>query len=161
MGTTLTTAVKNIQKVANIGNRELITKTYDLMQLKGLSPVTITNHLKACVEYANFLGDAKIIDVNDSEIVFRYLNTKLKSEVLDPNRRSLRTWNDSLDKLRTLYTLIYGNILESGNRRVEELEVILPKFISAIRRKKLEPKSIYKREHMGMGRVAPSCKIRK
>lgn len=54
MGTTLPTAVKNIQKVANRANRDLITKTYDLIQLKELSPVTLTNYLKACVDFANF-----------------------------------------------------------------------------------------------------------
>src|SRR4030095_9165284 len=101
MPTKLATTVKKIDLVPNRGNSDLINKFYEFMRSNGVSERHQNNNLKAVINFANFLGDKiSFTDINTPEQVLSFLNTKIRSQEDDPEKKSITTWNDYLHRIK-------------------------------------------------------------
>ena len=59
------------------------------------------NNLKAVINFANFLGEKiTFTDINRSEQVLSFLNTKIRSQEDDPEKKWITTWNDCLHRVK-------------------------------------------------------------
>jgi hypothetical protein len=70
------------------------------MNENGVSASHQNNNLKVIIAFARHLGPSSFIDVNTSEPITNFLNSKLNSIEDDPDRKCLTTWNDYLHNCR-------------------------------------------------------------
>ena len=101
MPTKLATAVKKINLVPNRKNSDIIRKFYEFMKSNGVSERHQNNNLKAVLNFADFVGEkVSFPEINKSEEVLSFLNTKIKSEEDDLEKKSITTWNDYLHRIK-------------------------------------------------------------
>jgi len=101
MPTKLATTIKKIGLVSNRRNSELINKFYEFMKLNGVSERHQNNNLKAVLNFADFLGEKiSFTDIIKTEQVLYFLNTKIRSQEDDPEKKSITTWNDYLHRIK-------------------------------------------------------------
>ena len=109
MPTKLTTTLKKINLIPNRKNSDFIREFYEFMKSNGASERHQNNNLKAVLNYANFLGDKVCFtEINKSELVLSFLNTKLRSPEDDPEKKSITTWNDYLHKIKHFLRWIHN-----------------------------------------------------
>jgi integrase/recombinase XerD len=101
MPTTLTTTISKIQLVPNSINASLITEFHKYMVSNGASQRHQNNTLKMVIAFAKYLGPTcTFYDLHRPEQIIPFLDTKIKSESEDPDRRWITTWNDYLNRIR-------------------------------------------------------------
>src|SRR5437867_10963647 len=101
MPTKLTTTLKKIDLVPNRKNCNFIREFYEFMILSGVSERHQNNNLQAVLNFADFLGEkVSLTDINKTEEVLSFLNTKIKSQEDDPEKKSITTWNDYLHRIK-------------------------------------------------------------
>ena len=73
--------------------------------------------LKELVSYAEFLDDTTFYEINKKEQIITFLDTKVKSIELDPDKKWITTWNDYLWRIKYLFRWLYNYKLvkENGN----------------------------------------------
>jgi len=75
----------------------------------GASERRQNNALKAVITYAKFLGENTIFyDINTKEQIIAYLDTKINRAEQDPDKKWIRTWNDSLHRIKHLFRWLYN-----------------------------------------------------
>ena len=101
MPTKLATTVKKINLVPNRKNSDIIRKFYEFMKSNGVSERHQNNKLKAVLNFADFVGEkVSFTEINKSEEILSFLNTKIRSEEDDPEKKSITTWNDYLHRIK-------------------------------------------------------------
>ena len=84
----LATTVTKIDLISNRTNSELVKKFYDYMRFNGASERHQNNNLKSVIAFANFLGGKNsFTDINKSEQILSFLNTKIRSQQDDPEKK--------------------------------------------------------------------------
>jgi integrase/recombinase XerD len=73
------------------------------MESNGVSESHQNNNLKVLIAFARHLGSSNFIDIDTSESITDFLNSKLKSIEDDPDRRCLTTCNDYLGHLKCFF----------------------------------------------------------
>ena len=117
----LSTIVNNkINLVPNKENSVIIYDFYNYMQEKGSSENHQVNNLKVVIDFANFLGpDIKFYNISKREQITAFLNTKIKSYDIDPDKRWITTWNHFLNRIklfmRWLYNYHKNRLINSNN----------------------------------------------
>ena len=97
MPATLTNTISKIQLVPNSINASLITDFHKYMVSNGASQRHQNNTLKRVIAFANYLGNnCTFYDLHRPDQITPFLDTKIKGEVEDPDRRWITTWNDYL-----------------------------------------------------------------
>jgi hypothetical protein len=120
MPTKLATTVKKIDLVTNRRNAHLIHKFYDFMRSNGVSERHQNNNLKAVINFANFLGSKiSFTDINNPEQVLSFLNTKIRSQEIDPDKKWITTWNDYLHRVKHFLRWLHNVV-------TVESDVIIP-----------------------------------
>jgi hypothetical protein len=120
MPTKLATSVRKIDTVPNRKNSDLINKFYEFMKSNDVSERHQNNNLKALINFANFLGhELSFTDIHKAEQVLCFLNTKIKSQGDDPEKKSITTWNDYLHRIEHFLRWLY-------NIGTVESEVVVP-----------------------------------
>ncbi|MGH9984913.1 MAG: hypothetical protein ACRD8W_13260 [Nitrososphaeraceae archaeon] len=88
----------------NPANAVLLNELYTFMQSTGASDSHCNNTLKTAIAFAYFLGPTEsFLDVRRKDRVVAYLDTKIKDQVFDPEKRWITTWNDYLGDLKYLF----------------------------------------------------------
>lgn len=83
----LATTIKKIDSISNNTNLELVKKFCSFMRSNGASERHQNNNLKAVIAFANFLGEKNsFTDINKTEQVLSFLNTKMKNQQDDPKK---------------------------------------------------------------------------
>ena len=101
MPTKLATTVKKINLVPNRKNSDIIRKFYEFMKSNGVSERHQNNKLKAVLNFADFVAEkVSFTEINKSEEILSFLNTKIRSEEDDPEKKSITTWNDYLHRIK-------------------------------------------------------------
>src|SRR5215831_8448189 len=101
MPATLTTTISKIQLVPNSINASLITEFHKYMVSNGASQGHQTNTLKMVIAFARYLGpNCTFQDLHRPDQIIPFLDTKIKNEVEDPDRRWITTWNDYLRHIK-------------------------------------------------------------
>jgi integrase/recombinase XerD len=94
MPTTLSTTISKIRLVPNSTNASLITEFHNYMVSNGASQRHQNNSLKMVIAFAKYLGpNCTFYDLRRPEQIISFLDTKIKSEEEDPDRRWITTWN--------------------------------------------------------------------
>jgi integrase len=107
----LSTIVNNkISLVPNKENSVIIYDFYNYMQEKGSSENHQVNNLKVVIDFANFLGpDITFYNISKREQITAFLNTKIKSYDIDPDKRWITTWNHFLNRIKLFMRWLYNH----------------------------------------------------
>src|SRR5215469_15032742 len=101
MPITLRTTISKIQFVPNSTNASLITAFHNYMIANETSQTHQNNTLKAVIAFARYLGpNYTFQDLHRPDQIIPFLDTKIKNEVEDPDRRWITTWNDYLRHIK-------------------------------------------------------------
>lgn len=130
---------KKISLVPNKENSAIIYDFYNYMQEKGSSENHQVNNLKVVIDFANFLGpDTTFYNINKKEQITSFLNTKIKSYEVDPDKKWITTWNHFLNRIKLFmrwlynyhYRLKQGNLQKSYNYEINDNinEWVTPEF---------------------------------
>jgi integrase/recombinase XerD len=112
MAMKLSTTLSHITTVPNSVNSKAITEFYQYMKEIGTSENYQNQNLKAIIVYAKFLGpEITFYDIQKREQIVTFLDTKIKSNDIDPDKKWITTWNDYLWQikyfLRWLFLSLY------------------------------------------------------
>jgi hypothetical protein len=112
------------------------------MQTGGASERHQNNSLKIVIAYAFFIGeDVTLYNINRKEQIYSFLDTKIKNQEEDPDRRWITTWNYYLVHLKRFFRWLcnYHKPKRRGeeDHDISELELqwITPSFINIKKRK--------------------------
>jgi integrase/recombinase XerD len=87
----LSTTVQKIFSLSNKANSLLLSEFYEYMKSNSVSESHQNNNLKMLIAFARYLGASGFVDINTSESITNFLNSKLKSIEDDPDRKCLTT----------------------------------------------------------------------
>ncbi|MGH9925571.1 MAG: hypothetical protein ACRD5B_09355 [Nitrososphaeraceae archaeon] len=109
--TTLSTTVRHIyDKVPNSVNSKLIEDFHSYMKENITTERHQNNNLKAIIAFAKFLGpDTTFHQVIMRDQITRFLDTKIKDNSEDPERRWITTWNDYLLRIKHFFRWLHNN----------------------------------------------------
>ena len=82
---------------------------YEFMRNNDLSERHINNTLKTNLAFANFLGaDISFYDIVKRDVILLFLDTKIKSIEVDPDKKWITTWNDYLSDIKYLMRWLHN-----------------------------------------------------
>ncbi len=108
MSIKITTLLKKINLLHNKDNASVILDFYDYMREKGSSENHTMNNLKVVIEYANYLDEMNLYEVDKREQIITFLNIKIKNGSIDPDKRWITTWNHYLNRLKLFFRWLYN-----------------------------------------------------
>jgi hypothetical protein len=111
------------------------------MKSNGASERHQNNNLKSVISFANFLGpDTKFLDVNAHQIL-SFLNSKIKNQEEDPDKKWITTWNDYLHRIKHFIRWLYNSDLNKSDGTIPMEEWSTPSFlkIKEKRTKRISP----------------------
>ena len=139
----LTTTIKKISLVPNSSNSDLIKKFYEFMKSNGVSERHQNNNLKAVINFANFVGhEVNFTDIDRAEQVLSFLNSKIRSQEDDPEKKWITTWNDYLHRVKHFMRWIHNIGTIQSDVLVPMEEWVTPPFLK-IREKRTKRISPY------------------
>ena len=139
----LSTTVNKIDLVPNKKNSELIHKFHEYMKSNGASERHQNNNLKTVCNFANYLGqNANFEEVNSTNQILSFLNTKIKSQDEDPDKKWITTWNDYLHRIKHFLRWLNNVGIVKSDTILPMEEWITPSFLK-IKEKKTKRISPY------------------
>jgi integrase/recombinase XerD len=96
----LDTVLKKIECMSNRVNSNLLKDFYQHMKDNGTSQNYQKGNLKAMVHFAEHIGSATSFHDVDHKLVVRFLDTKIKAEQIDSDKKWITSWNDYLWRLK-------------------------------------------------------------
>jgi len=142
MPTKLVTTVEKIGNLPNKENSNIINRFHEFMKLNGASERHQNNNLKSVISFANFLGpDTNFRNVNNTNQILSFLNTKIKSPQDDPEKRWITTWNDYMHRIKHFLRWLYNTEISKSDGMIPMDEWITPTFlkIKEKRTKRISP----------------------
>ena len=138
----LTTTVKKIAYIPNSTNSTLLSEFYQYMKSNGSSDSHLNNNLKALTSFAHFLGsNVTFYDIKQNDMIISFLDTKIKSLEVDPDKKCIITWNDYLGRIKYFMRWLY-NYRGNDDASIHQSDWITPAF-SRIKEKKTKRLSPY------------------
>jgi integrase/recombinase XerD len=137
--------------MSNRVNSDLLKDFYQHIKDDGTSENYQKGNLKAMVHFADHLGAAtSFYDVNNQEQIISFLDTKIKSEQIDSDKRWITTWSDYLWRLKLFFRWLYNKKIREINRHEVNLldEWKTPSFLQQIKKKKTKRLSPYMEAEM-------------
>ena len=106
----LTTTVKNIDiKVTNQSNRQIIKDFYEYLQHIDTSENYQNGLLKVLIRYAECIGEnLTFYQIQEKEQILGFLDSKRKTDIDDPDKKWITTWNDYLWRLKYFYRWLHN-----------------------------------------------------
>lgn len=111
------------------------------MKDNGTSQNYQKRNLKAMIHFAEHIGEAaSFFDVHLKQVL-KFLDTKIKSEQIDPDKKWITTWNDYLWRLKLFFRWLHNKKVkeingEQGGGVKPEDEWKTPLFLQQIKKKK-------------------------
>ena len=79
------------------------------MKSTGASESHCNNTLKTAIAFADFIGpDQSVYDIRTKDKITDFLDTKMKNNVTDPEKKWIITWNDYLGDLKYLFRSLHN-----------------------------------------------------
>jgi integrase/recombinase XerD len=123
MPTTLSTTLSKIEYLPNVINATLVAEFHQYMVSNGASERHQNNSLKMVIAYAIYLGPTiTFYDLERPEQIIPFLDTKIKSADVDPDKKWITTWNYYLVHIKLLLRWLYN----SGRKDHAKSSQILP-----------------------------------
>src|SRR5919106_1252594 len=138
MAMKLSTTLSHITTVPNSNNSKVISEFYHYMKSIGTSENYQNQNLKAIIVYAKFLGpDITFNDIQKREQIVTFLDTKIKSNDIDPDKRWITTWNDYLWRIKYFLRWFHNHKLlqDRGEEPLLPSDWITPSFATIKKRK--------------------------
>lgn len=105
----LSTTVSKIESLSNSENSKLISELCDYMKKNGLSDSHINNTLKTSMLFSEFLETGvSFYGVKTKEQIINFLDSKMKSLEVDPDRKWITTWDDYLGDIKYFFRWLYN-----------------------------------------------------
>jgi integrase/recombinase XerD len=160
----LDTVLVKVEQMYNKANYDLLKEFYQHMKDNGTSQNYQKGNLKAMIHFAENTGAAtSFFDVDHKQVV-RFLDSKIKPEQIDPDKKCVTTWNDYLWRLKLFFRWLHNKKVKEINGADGEIkpedERETPSFLQQIKKKKTKRLSPYLDRDMGSRRTAYSCKVR-
>ena len=108
------------------------------MKSIGTSENYQNQNLKAIIVYAKFLGPEIIFyDIQKREQIVTFLDTKIKSNDIDPDKKWITTWNDYLWRIKYFLRRFHNQklIKDRGAEPLLPSDWITPLFATIKKRK--------------------------
>jgi integrase/recombinase XerD len=145
MPSKLSTTVSKIATIPNSINSSLITEFHTYMKTNGASERHQNNSLKVCNAFAFSLGkDITFYDIDKKDQILSFLDTKMKSQEQDPDKKWITTWNYNLVHIKRFFRWLHNHHKdEQESNDIAESEWKTPSFINIKKRrtKRLSPYS--------------------
>ncbi len=112
MPSSLDTVIKRIETRHNINdsNRKLLYTFVDFMKTQTeTSEEYKRNNLMVIILYAEFLCDRALSEVKSKQEITSFLDTRIKDESIDPDKKWIRTWNDYLQRIKFFMRWIHND----------------------------------------------------
>jgi integrase/recombinase XerD len=105
----LTTTIGKIPSVPNFTNSTLIRDFYEYMVQNDSSERNQNNYLKVIIPFAMFLGPGvTFYEIKRKELITQFLDTKIKTQEEDPDRKWITTWNHNLVRIKHFFRWLYN-----------------------------------------------------
>jgi hypothetical protein len=116
MPTTLSTTVRHIyDRVPNSVNSKLIEEFHSYMKNNTASERHQNNNLKAIIAFAKFVGsETTFYQISTKDQVTEFLDTKIRSDSDDTERRWITTWNDYLVRIKHFFRWFHNYKIRLG-----------------------------------------------
>src|SRR5918992_5987560 len=138
MAMKLSTTLSHITTLPNSINSKVITEFYQYMKSIGTSENYQNQNLKAIIVYAKFLGpEITFYDIQKREQIVTFLDTKIKSNDIDPDKKWITIWNDYLHRIKHFLRWFHNHKLlqDRGEEPLLPSDWITPSFAIIKKRK--------------------------
>ena len=109
MPSKLSTTINKIATIPNLTNSMLITEFHKYMETCGASERHQNNSLKMVIAFAFFIGkDVTLYHINSKEQICSFLDTKIKNQEEDPDKKWITTWNYYLVHLKRFFRWLHN-----------------------------------------------------
>ena len=83
------------------------------------------NNLKVVIAFGTFLGKAtSFYEIKTKEQILEFLDTKIKSYSVDPDKKWITTWNNYLNRIRLFYRWLYNHSNNTENENWQTPEFV-------------------------------------
>jgi site-specific recombinase XerD len=152
----LDTVLRKVEQMSNPVNSDLLKEFYQHMKDNGTSQNYQKGNLKAMIHFAENIGAAtSFFDVDHKQVV-RFLDTKIKHEQIDPDKKWITTWNDYLWRLKLFFRWLHNKKVKGINGAPGEIrpedEWETPSFLQQIKKKKTK-RLINNHSHGVLGQI--------
>ena len=117
----------------------MIKELYEFMKYNNSSERHIINNLKVIINFDEYFQSQKILkDINNRQDIISFLDSKIKSVEVDPERKWITTWNHYCNHLKFFFRWLYNeyNEIKDGNRERKPMqEWATPSFVKIKLRK--------------------------
>jgi integrase/recombinase XerD len=103
----LDTVLVKIEQMSNKVNSDLLREFYQHMKDNGTSQNYQKGNLKALIHFSEHMGQRTSFFDVDYKQVLRFLDTKIKPEQIDPDKKWITTWNNYLWRLKLFFRWLY------------------------------------------------------
>jgi len=104
----LDTVLKKVEQMSNGVNSDLLKDFYQDMKDNSTSQNYQKGNLKAMIHFAEHIGTATSFYYVDHKQVVRFLDTKIKPEQIDSDKKWISTWNDYLWRLKLFFRWLHN-----------------------------------------------------
>jgi len=104
----LDTVLKRIEHMPNKVNSDLLKDFYQHMKDNGTSENYGKGNLKAIIHFAEHFGGATSFYDVDHKQVISFLDTKIKSDQVDNDKKWITTWNEYLWRLKLFFRWLHN-----------------------------------------------------
>jgi integrase/recombinase XerD len=114
----LSTTLGHLHKIPNTINGSLVKDFYEYLREIGTSENYQNQNLKQIIGFAKSLGTEKTFyDIKNKYEVVLFLNTKIKDNDVDPDKKWITTWNDYLWRIKYFFRWLYNYkmVTDKGN----------------------------------------------
>jgi hypothetical protein len=126
MPSKLSTTISKIPTIPNTTNSSLISEFHEYMKANSASERHQNNSLKTVIAFAFFIGkDVNFYDIKSKQQICSFLDTKIKNQEEDPDKRWITTWNYYLVHLKRFFRWLHNcHVSSSGDNTEDKREKI-------------------------------------
>jgi integrase/recombinase XerD len=98
-----------------VENSSLINEFYEFMKYNNSSERHIINNLKVIINFDRFFKSEKRLKDIKRQDITTFLDSKIKSSEIDPEKKWITTWNHYFNHLKFFYRWLYNDHDTTGN----------------------------------------------
>ena len=118
----LSTTIGKITSLPNATNAALLSDFHQYMMNNGASESHQNNCLKTNMAFAILLGpNVTFYGIHRRQQITQFLDTKIKSADIDPDKRWITTWNDYLNDIKCFLRWLFNEKTKKNSGRDEDI----------------------------------------